>query len=230
MFLQDVSLSMEETKKKTTRNKVDNAKKIIESYMDYVLTHGHRPPSVFQFMKGLKLREDKFYDHFGSFNTLEKEIWRSFLRETITVLDNDESFNTYSAREKLLAFYFTLVEVLRNERSYVAYSFGEIKRPELTPSFLKGFRDDFLTFVQGILNEGMSTEEIIQRPVLADRYKDGLWLQLIFVINFWLKDESKKFVATDAAIEKSVNLSFELMGRGPLDAMIDFAKFLFHNR
>jgi hypothetical protein len=51
---------------------------------------------------------------------------------------------------------------------------------------------------------------------------------------FWwfyvLKDDSKDFEKTDAAIEKSVQLSFELIGKGVLDVAIDFGKFLFQNR
>ena len=41
----------------------------------------------------------------------------------------------------------------------------------------------------------------------------------------WLKDESKAFETTDAAIEKSVNLAFELLSQGPLDSIIDFGRF-----
>jgi len=55
-------------------------------------------------------------------------------------------------------------------------------------------------------------------------------LQLLFVIGFWIKDDSIAFEKTDAAIEKAVNLSFDLMGKGPLDAMLDFGKFLYQNK
>jgi hypothetical protein len=33
-----------------------------------------------------------------------------------------------------------------------------------------------------------------------------------------------------AAIEKSVNLAMDLMGKSPLDAALDFGKFLFQNK
>jgi hypothetical protein len=49
-------------------------------------------------------------------------------------------------------------------------------------------------------------------------------------MDFWIKDNSKGFEATDAAIEKSVNLGFDLVGPGPLDSIIDFGRFLISQR
>ncbi|MEJ2006194.1 MAG: TetR family transcriptional regulator C-terminal domain-containing protein [Cyclobacteriaceae bacterium] len=101
---------------------------------------------------------------------------------------------------------------------------------EVTPQVLRGFRETFMDYVQEIINEGRETEEIKDRKYISDKYKDGLWLQTMFIINFWLKDDSESFEKTDAAIEKAVNLSYDLMGAGPLDKMLDFAKFLYQNR
>lgn len=41
--------------------------RIQAAYMDYVLNHGHRPASVFKFCTDLGIKEETFYDHFGSF-------------------------------------------------------------------------------------------------------------------------------------------------------------------
>jgi hypothetical protein len=49
------------------------------------------------------------------------------------------------------------------------------------------------------------------------------------LLNFWIKDTSKGFEATDAAIEKSVTLGFKLMGENMLDQVFDFGKFMFQN-
>ena len=46
----------------------------------------------------------------------------------------------------------------------------------------------------------------------------------------WANDDSKDYQITDAAIEKSVNLLFELMRKGPLDVAIEFAKFMYQNK
>ncbi len=95
---------------------------------------------------------------------------------------------------------------------------------------MRPVREVFIEYVQTLISAGIESGEIEQRPVISDRYKDGLWFQFIFIIAFWLRDDSSGFAKTDAAIEKSVNLSYELMGSGPLDRIIDFTKFIWQNR
>ncbi len=221
---------MEQTTKKKVTKKVNNLPKIISSYKDYQLTEGKKPASVYHFMTKLKLKEEEFYKYFSSFEAVDNHIWEQFAQHTITSIKSEKVYGEYGAREKVLAFYYTLVEVLKKERSYVNMTFKHSKKPEFTPTHLKGFKSKFEEFTREIISEGMNSEEIVERPIISDRYQDGFWLQLLFIISFWLKDTSKDFENTDAAIEKSANLSFELLGRGPLDMIVDFGKFLYHNR
>lgn len=218
------------TKKSSPKNPENVQETLSTKYREYVLLQGHPPASVFQFMHEIKKPEAEFYDHFASFEALEKSIWEAYFTQTQEALQADPSYANYNAREKMLAFYYTLLEVWKKDRSYIRYSFDKVKKPEITPTFLKRFKQGFMDYATSVLNEGREQEEIVDRPVLSERYTDGIWLQMMFLLRFWLKDDSTGFTKTDAAVEKSVNLSFELMGRGPLDQMIDFAKFLYHNR
>lgn len=215
-------------KSKKTASDIDD--KIKSAYKDYILMHGHEPPSVFQFTKELKLSEDEFYKYFGSFDSVKKHIWKGYVSKTIDVLHKEKAYTDYTVREKLLSFYYTMMEVLKMDRSFVLVSLRDLKKTDLTPKFMHGFKSEFKEYIDDLVAEGLETEEIVKRPIITERYYDGLWLQLMFVINFWIKDDSANFEKTDAAIEKSVNLSFELMGKGPLDMMVDFAKFLYQNR
>ena len=221
---------MEKTAKKTAASGAKNLEKLLKNYKEYVLINGERPASVFTFTNDLKLNEQQFYEYFGSFNALERYIWKGYVSNTIEVIEQEEVYNEYSVREKLLSFYYSLIEVLKADRSFVQYTFSNIKRTALTPPFLVDFKQRYKEYVQSLVAEGFEREEIVKRPVIGNKYDDGLWLQVMFIIDFWLKDDSAMFENTDAAIEKSVNLSFELMGKGTLDMMIDFAKFLYHNK
>jgi hypothetical protein len=136
----------------------------------------------------------------------------------------------YSSREKLLALYFTLIEVLKANRSYAMMDLQKMRKGDLKPAFLEAFKKHFYKFVDEILLQGKETEEIIDRPVIGDRYAEGLWIQTLFILQFWSNDDSKDFEKTDAAIEKAVNVAYDLMGKSPLDSMFDFAKFIFQNR
>ncbi len=54
----------------------------------------------------------------------------------------------------------------------------------------------------------------------------GFWVQALFVLKYWIEDSSINFEMTDAAIEKAVNLSFQLMHSNTLDSLLDFGKFI----
>jgi hypothetical protein len=83
--------------------------------------------------------------------------------------------------------------------------------------------------VNDLVTEGKDTTEVAERP-FTNQYEKAFWLHFLFITRFWVNDDSSDFEKTDAAIEKSVNLAFDLVGKGPLDSMLDFAKFLFQNK
>jgi hypothetical protein len=219
--------------KKSNKATADKSSKIRDAYIDYLLEHGKEPASVYQFMKMLKMKEGVFYDYYNSFSAIEKDVWKSYFDETLSRIRSESVYNEYTVREKLLAFYYTWIEVLKDNRSYVTYSVNRMERKGFrwkNADFLHAFRSDFLDFVNDLIAEGKETEEIVDRPLIGSRYDDGLWQQLIFVLKFWVNDDSLGFERTDAAIEKAVNLSFDLMSRSALDTAFDFARFLYQKR
>jgi hypothetical protein len=48
---------------------------IQKAYIDYVLTEGEQPKSVYVFAKKNKMSEDEFYRFFGSFDAIEQSVW-----------------------------------------------------------------------------------------------------------------------------------------------------------
>lgn len=210
--------------------KIDLSEKIKSAYIDFTLSHGKRPESVYVFMKDLKMAEADFYKYFTTFDAVESAVWKSIFKNTYDTIKSQEVFETYSSREKMLAFYFGLVESLKANRSFVTYTFKNAKKIQFsTPYFLNEFKKMFEEFSTEIISEGINSGEIIDRKFLSDKYSDALWLQLMFVINFWVDDHSNDFERTDEAIEKGLNVTFDLMATSPLDSMIEYGKFLFRN-
>lgn len=198
--------------------------------MDYVLTHGQKPQSVYVFMKDLGLAEEEFYTVFSTFDALEASIWRSFFNHTYDVIKSQDVFEGYSSREKILAFYFGLVEHLKSSRSFVTWTFKNTPKISFSsPAFLGDFKKMFEDFADQVVNDGIKSGEIIDRKVIASKYKSALWVQLIFVIYFWIDDNSTEFERTDEAIEKGVNITFDLMAHSPIDSILDYGKFLWRN-
>jgi hypothetical protein len=221
-----------ETAKKNARKSGSKAsdEKIKSAYIQYLLTEGKQPVSIYKFCLDNGLTEDEFYTHFGSFEGLDRNIWKGFIDKTTSRLVADKSFHGFSSREKVLAFYYTLLEELRGNRSFVLQQLGQTRKLELVPGFLKSFRESFEAFFTTLMNEGKTSGEVATRPYLDKKYPQLFWMHLSFILTFWKEDESAGFEKTDAAVEKSVNLAFDLIGKGAVDAALDFGKFLYQNK
>ncbi|MBB6005676.1 TetR family transcriptional regulator C-terminal domain-containing protein [Arcicella rosea] len=210
---------------------MDKIEKIKQAYIEYFLENGTQPPSIFAFTKKLKMKESEFYEHYNSFELLESAIWLGFFNETKSKIESEEVYATYSVREKLLAFYYTWIEVLKQHRSYTAQTWRLIDKRKLkTPVFMTDLKVAFKDFCHDLILEGKESNEVQPRKFIDERYPDAFWLQFLMILDFWVKDKTKGFEQTDAMIEKSVNTSFDLMASSALDSVLDFAKFMFQNR
>ncbi len=199
------------------------------AYINHLLEHGADPASVFKFAKELGSTEQEFYQFFNSFKSLEKAIWSEWCKDTIKSIRKEEAYLNYSVREKLLAFLYTWLEAMNQNRSYALMRVESIRHGDLNPYFLTGLKEVFKSYIDDLVMEGKDTGEIAERPITM-HYHNAFWLHFLFIQKFWCHDESSGFEKTDAAVEKSVNLAFDLVGKGALDSMLDFGKFLFQNR
>lgn len=221
---------METTKKSSRKASGASADKIQSAYVEYVLTNGKQPASVYKFCLDLGIKEEAFYQFFGSFESIDRHIWTQMADKTIARLTADKEFNIFSSRDKILSFYYSLLEQLKSNRSFAIHQLGQFPKPELTPSYLKGFKQSFTAFVESVFNHGKANGEIANRPYIEKTYPQLLWMHLGFILLFWKEDDSPGFEKTDAAVEKSVNLAFDLIGKGAVDTALDFAKFLYQAR
>lgn len=222
---------------------METLEKILKAYTEYVLENGKQPTSVFQFAKKLKLAEADFYKEYASFDAIEADIWLTFFKEAKATVESDETAQSYSVREKLLAFYYTWFELLKTQRSFVVYSFERGREQGArgrgrsgswatmqNANVFKPFKEAFYDYARDLLAEGRESKEVEPRPFVTDRYPDALWGQTLYLLGFWVQDVSKNFEKTDTAIEKAVNTAFDLIGRSPLDSLLDLAKFMYQNK
>ena len=132
-----------------------SAEELQNAYVDYVLTQGHMPKSVYVFAKENGMSEEEFYTHFGSFEGIEQSIWTDLCRKALTEVENQEIWSQYSSREKALAFFYALIELLKSKRSFVLYSLKQSGPKIGSPSVLKGVKTIFEDFATGIINQGL---------------------------------------------------------------------------
>lgn len=211
---------------------MEKLEKIRKAYIEHVLENGQAPASFYALAKKLKMAESDLYEFYTTFEAIEMDLWKSFFEQARNTAENDPTYMSYSVREKLLAFYYTWIEVLKSNRSFVTYSYRKLPQPiaPKNPLAIRPFKEAFLAYAHDLLYEGRESREIIPRPYLSSRYPDALWLNTLYILDFWVKDLSKNFELTDTAIEKTVNTGFELMGRSIMDTVFDLAKFVYQNK
>lgn len=222
---------METATAKKTNTKKDYRRQILDGYLSYVLENGSQPASVFKFAKNIKMKEEDFYTYFTSFESIRSAIWVEIFDNTLKSIQAQEVYESYSSREKFLSFLFTWIEELKKNRSYLLSMYSDkVKSLKSLTQDTKEFKSQFKEYASEVIDSGKETEEIASRPYISEKYDEALWLQVAFVFRFWLDDTSPRFEKTDAAIEKAVNLAFDLMGKSALDTFLDFAKFLYQNK
>jgi len=204
--------------------------KIFEYYTNYVLEHEKEPTSVYRFCKNLKIKESEFYKHFASLEHLKGQIFSEFFNNAISLIQKEKGYVSKSSQEKLISFYYTFFEVLLLNRSYVLFALGGGKSPMDKMAILKPLRLTFKQFATVLIQDGnaLKQSKISQHPEAV--FSEGAWIQLMFLLKFWMEDSSPSFEKTDMAIEKSVRTVFDLFDSTPFDSIIDFGKFLWKEK
>lgn len=219
------------TAKKTTATK--STKKalskdaVMAMYMEYVLENGQRPASVFKFCEEHNIEEGTFYNFFGSFQGIRESVWVAFYENTVNVLHKNPDYKAYPNREKMLSFFYTFFEVLTANRSYVLFALEEEKNQLKSLAQLRDLRIKVRGFASDLIEQGNETKtsRLTKNPVSI--FSEGAWLQTLFLLKYWIDDNSARFEKTDVAIEKSVNAIFDVFNTTPLESVLDFGKFLF---
>ena len=203
---------------------------IISCYMDYVLEHNQQPKSVYSFAKHNNFEESNFYEFYGSFNTIEKHVFKTFHDNTVAALQKSKDYPDFEPRNKLLSYYFTYFENLTANRSYVVYALHKHKNNLKSYRALAEFKSSFSHYIKDLGIELIDIKEDRLEKIQNRGLTETAWLQLLLTIKFWMDDTSPSFEKTDIFIEKSVNTSFDVLNTAPLKSLIDFGKFIFKEK
>ncbi|MBD3582425.1 TetR family transcriptional regulator C-terminal domain-containing protein [Flavobacterium selenitireducens] len=203
--------------------------KIIELYMNDVLTHNGQAANVYLFCKRNAIEETQFYQFFNSFGSIRQEIWVKFFENAETIMAQSPDYRSYSEKDRLLALYYTIFEILTLNRTYVSWSLRDNRQGLRNLADLKLFRTRFRDFVEQLLKQQDPEKFRKVRDVTEPVLSEGAWVQFLFILKYWLDDNSRGFEKTDLIIEKSVNTVVSLLDTKPLENLIDLGKFLWKN-
>lgn len=203
--------------------KAIDKKAIQKGYQEYLLEEGKKPESVRKFTKFLKIEDEEFYKHFGSLGNIESSIWNDYYNTTLEVIQKDPEFEEMSPREKHLSFLYTLLELMKGDRSYILMKL-EGKKPHELPSELHQTEK---IISQSEIEWAKSFEFLPDRAknMTHVTYRKVLWSHSISMILFWVKDDSGNGKDTDIYIEKSTRTVFDIGEMPALDSILDLSKF-----
>ena len=221
---------METIKKTSSKKKTIDDTSIISKYMNAVLEKNEEPKNVFSFCKEQKIEETEFYFFFNSIDALKQQIWVKFFENALSTIEKEVAFKGYSDKNKLLALYFTLFEILTLNRSYVLFTLKENNEGIKSLKSLKKFRNHFKDFIVSIIETENSEMKEKLAKVTKPIFAEGAWIQFLFLLKFWMDDTSKSFEKTDVLIEKSVNTVVDLLDTKPLESLFDLGKFLWKEK
>ena len=205
-------------------------KKIFEHYIKSVLENDKEPISVFRFCKDLKIKESDFYKYFASLDYLRSQIFLEFFKNTHSLIQKEKDYNSKLPKEKLLSFFFTFFEVLLLNRSYVLFALHGSKSQLDKMILLKSLRLSFKKFATILIRDGNALKQNLISKRSEVVFSEGAWIQLMFLLKFWMEDVSPDFEKTDIAIEKSVRTVFDLFDSSQFESVIDFGKFLWKEK
>lgn len=220
------------TTKKTSTKKAVTKPAIMSAYTHHVLEHGHEPNSVYKFCKEAQISEDDFYNLFGSLESIKKEVWNAFHKNTIDVLHKNKEYAAYANRDKMLSYYYTMFEILKLNRSYVLFTLRDHNNQNMLKSLeqLKGLRKHLKGFASELIDQGNENKQLKFTKHNTTIFSEGAWVQFLFILKYWMDDDSAGFEKTDVIIEKSVSTVFDVFETTPLESVIDLGKFLWKEK
>ncbi len=213
-----------------TKTKKITGDMIISMYMAYVLEHEVVPKSVYKFCKVNDIQETIFYKNFGSVEGIQKSIWAKLFINTKSLIEKNKEYDSFTNKDKMLTFFYSFFELLTLNRSYVLFALPSDRTVLKNMEQLKELRRHVKAFSAELIEDGNATKSLKITKHNPKLFSEGAWLQFLFILKFWMDDDSAGFEKTDIAIEKSINTIFDVFDNTPLDNIIDFGKFLFKEK
>jgi len=197
---------------------------IQKGYQDYLLDNGKSPETVRIFTKFLGIEDDAFYKHFGSLKNIETSIWEDYYLRTLEIIQKDPDFEEMNGREKHLSFLYTMLELIKPDRSYILYKL-EGKKPHELPTELRDaqkiiLQSDDITWAKNFEFLPDRVKESTQTT-----YRGVLSSHTVAMLLFWVKDDSGDAKDTDVFIEKSTRTAFDIGELPAIDSLFDLSKF-----
>ncbi len=194
--------------------------------MDAVVKYEGKPSSIEDFADDHNFHYDLFYEHFESFEALDKAIFKTLIDVSVANLLEVPEYGSFSKKDKLLSLYYTFFENLTLNRDFALLTIKGYGLSLSAISLFNELKKSFIHFLETLQLETLGIFESLD-SLQKKSINEGLWIQFLLTLRFWMADDSENCEKTDIFIEKSVNTGTELLNTKSLDNIIDLGKFLY---
>jgi len=209
--------------------KIENRKAIINAAVAMITEKDFKSATMQQIAKAAGVGNATIYNYFATKEAILFGYYEDHMHACIEALKTVEGFNTFSLQEQLHTLFETSLELLGEDREFVAETFRRVLlRGSRDWSQVKPIRAIFLAAVDDMLNAAAEVGEIPE-PVFQELTCQLLMDAYIAAVHYWLADTTKGFENTSAVIDRGLDLACAMLKAGISNKIFDLAVFIFKN-
>lgn len=173
----------------------------------------------------LKMNVADIFDYFPNKSAILEFYYTSLVIRYQLMVAEIEDFETYTLSEKLSNFMYASLDLLNEKPEFVEMTFSSmIRRSYIKTPFEKETESVITAFFERDANISTSSSLFLNRlfyQLILQKY--------LYIISYWIKDESDNKEQTMEFIDKLTALIQEVMYNRVADRTFELVKFLFTN-
>lgn len=199
---------------------------IISSTVRLVIERGYRATTIRAIADEAGVSASDVYNQFASKEKILLDYFQQKLEDAAAAVELIEDIDEYSLQEKIHLFIEThLAEILPDRELLPEFFKAAMARPVLSLRAVVPARDFYVDVVQRYVDGAVMSGQI-QPPRLSSRYLGGFMNFHVYVVAFWLRDESEGFEDTTRLIDLGVGALVAALTSGVIDDTLDLGRFV----
>ncbi len=179
--------------------------------------------SIPDLVDATKLSASEIYSHFPNKKSILSFFYPALIYQYWAMIEEIDGFEDYSLSEKFSNFIYTLFDMMSESPAFVDDTFDK-------HIFRKGHTSEFHKEATTLFKDFLTSDGEIAVSAgffMKDYFYKILASQYLFLIRFWLSDESEGKERTLALSDKLTSLLQEAVYNKTLDKSFDLVKYLF---
>lgn len=209
----------------TTKEELQKRDRIVEAALD-IYVNESAPFTLKNIAKKARVKEAEIYSYFPNKAAILKDFYTQIVPLYKAMIKEIEGFEQYDLSEKLSNFVYSSLDMMQEQRDFVEKTFDDFV---LNPDQKSEFQNQVEKLVEEFVNEDPKVSGSNQYLLNSITYSI-LSKEYLYLIRFWIRDESPGSEKTMALTDKLTSFLNEILYSAVLDKGFDLGRFLISNR